>query len=127
GTARTGIVRPETSTIPRGSSRKVRHQLRGFRLHDRTNTRPSTTTAQIPMIRCGCVPARIPRILPSRMASRTPAGNRFLPVVIALSLGGMERVFGAAALGQVLHAGLAADRLGIELHEVQELRRDVGA
>ncbi len=31
-------------------------------------TRPSTTTAQMPMMRCGFVPARMPRILPSQIA-----------------------------------------------------------
>ena len=42
-----------TTITPRGSSRNVRYQLRGFRLQDRTKTRPRTTTAQIPMTRWG--------------------------------------------------------------------------
>ena len=45
-------------------------------LQDRTKTRPSTTTAQIAMKRCGLVPARIPMTLLSRMAAKTFFGNR---------------------------------------------------
>ena len=75
-TARTGIVSLPTTITPRGSSRNVRHQLRGFRLHDRTKTRPRTTTAQIPMTRCGAVPARMPRILPSWMRATSSSSNR---------------------------------------------------
>src|SRR3954447_17970074 len=75
-TARTGISRPATWIAPCGSRRNVRYQLRGLRLHERTKTRPSTTTAQIPMKRCGCVPARMPRIFPSRITARTSSGKR---------------------------------------------------
>src|SRR6266571_3052170 len=67
---------------PRGSPRNVRYQLRGFRLHDRTNTRPSTTTAQMRVKRWGRAPARMPRAGPSRMAARmSPANLRlvFMP------------------------------------------------
>lgn len=52
-TARTLIpsLRLATKTSPYGSSRNVRHQPRGFMLHERTKTHPSTTTAQMPMMR----------------------------------------------------------------------------
>src|SRR5688572_27298841 len=43
--------------------------------HDRTKTLPSTTTTQTPMNRCGALPARRPRILASRIAETTAAGN----------------------------------------------------
>src|SRR4029079_4751394 len=77
-TARTGISTPSTTITPTGSCKNVRYQLRSFKLHERTNTRFSTTTAQMPMTRCGLVPARIPTIFPSRLASHTSLGKRVL-------------------------------------------------
>ncbi len=73
--ARTRTVRPRTWIAPTGSSRNVRYQLRGLRLHDRTKTRPSTTTAQMPMKRCGSVPARIASIFSSSMADTIVFGS----------------------------------------------------
>jgi hypothetical protein len=61
---------------PYGSSRNVRYQLRGFRLHDRTKTRPSTTTTQMPIKRCGCWPARMPKILLLWIAATMSAVKR---------------------------------------------------
>lgn len=76
--ARTGYSREPTVINPCGSSRKVRHQLRGFRLHERTKTRPSTTTAQIPMMRwVESPPARIPMISSLRMDSTISFEKRF--------------------------------------------------
>src|SRR4030095_59828 len=75
-TARTANSRPSTVMAPRGSTRKVRYQLRGFRLHDRMNSRPSTTTIQTPMNRCGSLPARIPTILPLCSSATTSAAKR---------------------------------------------------
>src|SRR5687768_3764263 len=76
-----GISRSPTNMLPYGSMRKVRHQLRGFILHDRTNIRPSTTTAQMPMTRCGSLPARMPSILSLRMVSRTSSEKRFFSFI----------------------------------------------
>src|SRR5262245_34428822 len=63
---------------PTGSTRKVRYQLRGLRLHDRMNRRLSTTTIHTPMTRCGSDPARMPRILPLCSSPMTSSGKRLL-------------------------------------------------
>jgi hypothetical protein len=75
-TARTGMVRSPSWMKPRGSLRKVRYHPRFLTLHDRTKTRPSTTTAQMPMNRCGAVPALMLSRLLSSIAATTAAGRR---------------------------------------------------
>src|SRR5436309_6194434 len=92
---------------PCGSSRKVRYQLRGFRLQDRTKTRPSTTTAQMPMKRCGAVPARMASILPSRMAARTSRSNsRLVMTLDRQPTAAREPHWGGANLELQLHGEL---------------------
>ena len=74
-TARTGMARLASCMNPRGSLRKVRYQLRALMLHDRTKSRLSTTTPQMPMNRC-LAPALMRTVLPSRKAARSGSGNR---------------------------------------------------
>src|SRR5881396_2236656 len=74
-TARTGMVRSPDWMKPRGSVRKARYQPRVLALQDRTKTRLSTTTTQIPMNRC-VAPALILRLLPSRRAATMSAEMR---------------------------------------------------
>ena len=75
-TARTATFRVPTVITPRGSSRNVRYQLRGLRLHERTKTRSSTTTAQMPTILWSPTPARTPMIWLVLTASTIRAGKR---------------------------------------------------
>ena len=56
--ARTGISRSRTNTAPSGSDFHARFHPVGLSFHDRTNTRSSTITAQMPRKRCGTPPAR---------------------------------------------------------------------
>src|ERR1700757_4961885 len=103
--ARTGISRPPTTTAPRGSFRKVRYQLRGFRLHDRTKTRSSTTTAQIWMKRCSETARRV-SIRPFRMRERTGLVKPRLDVDIFLGSGpGLRRDGPSVFLHSVPHDG----------------------
>ena len=77
--ARIRSCRSPTWSVPRGSSRNVRYHPSGFSVHERANTLPSTTTAQMPMNRWSeRPPARIPRILHASMAATTRSGNRRL-------------------------------------------------
>src|SRR5262245_34743108 len=71
---------------PRGSTRNTRCQLRGLWLHDRTNTRFSTTTAQMPMKRWGSIPARKPMIWLAWMALTTSSEKPRLAFITRLTL-----------------------------------------
>src|SRR6185503_1246530 len=99
-TARTRNRREPTVSRPRGSSRNVRYQLLGFTLHDRTKTRPSTTTAQMPMMRWSPLPARTPMIWLLATAAATDAGNRL-----------------AAAIDRL--PGVVLGRVAVRTHEMQ--------
>src|SRR5687767_3308176 len=76
-TARMRTVRFPTWMAPSGSIRKVRYQPSGWRVHERANTRPSTTTAHTPMKRWSdFAPARTPMILVASTAATTGRGKR---------------------------------------------------
>src|SRR5437879_9108280 len=79
--ARTAILRSATWMLLRGSLRNVRYQPFGFTLHDLTKTRSLTTTTQMPMKRCGPVPARMRRPLFSRRAAKVSSENCCFPAM----------------------------------------------
>ena len=88
------MVRSPDWMKPRGSVRKARYQPRVLTLQDRTKTRLSTTTTQMPMNRC-VAPALILRLLPSRRAVTMSAEKR---------RGSGIRTFFGCAIEKVHHA-----------------------
>src|ERR1051325_2408466 len=85
--AEIGTVRPPTWISPTGSRRRAWSQPVARSSQERTKTRPRTTTAQMPMNRCGSEPARIRRDLLASSARSIRGGNRR-----AAGMGGQLRV-----------------------------------
>src|SRR5688572_4023488 len=75
------------SMTPSGSSRNVANHPSDLRVHDRANTRPATTTTQIPVKRWDDPnPARTPMILLSSKAADSARENFFLLFTFYFSL-----------------------------------------
>src|SRR6185295_7702153 len=81
-TVRMGISRRATWIAPSGFARNAACQPSGFRLHERTKTRPSTITTQRRVKRCA-IPARTPKLLPAPILASTSSEKRLLAAIRA--------------------------------------------
>ena len=143
-TARTGTSRAPTWMAPRGSSRNVRYHPPAFLDHERTNTRPSSTTTQMPMNRWSdLLPARTPRILLASTTATSVRGRRrdflrvrragggksspsWLPVrgnlTLAIHLRSWRARYSATAASNGAVATQGVDRLDHDEHQERPLK-----